>query len=241
MARPQKENGYTPIANEIIDNIIQLPLNGTQWRILAVIWRYTYGFSRKEHSVSEAFISKATGISKRFVSSELKKLIEQKIILITKPSTYIEPRILKFNKDYEQWYRTIVLQVNDSSTGEQKQASTVEQSFYSTDEQSFYQDKQKDKQKEKQKDICTKFIPPTVEQIRKYCKERNNSVDAEKWIDFYISKGWMIGKNKMKDWKAAVRTWERNNKQQGKKAAQSGNFKQRDISDIDDDKFYANT
>jgi hypothetical protein len=53
------------------------------------------------------------------------------------------------------------------------------------------------------------FIPPTLEEVTSYCKERNNSVDPQKWYDFYAAKGWMIGKNKMKDWKAAVRTWER--------------------------------
>ena len=54
-----------------------------------------------------------------------------------------------------------------------------------------------------------KFTPPTLEEVTEYCKERNNSVDANRFIDFYESKGWFIGKNKMKDWKAAVRTWER--------------------------------
>lgn len=60
----------------------------------------------------------------------------------------------------------------------------------------------------------TKFIPPTVEEVRAYCRERNNTVDAETFVDFYIGKGWMVGKNKMKDWKAAVRTWEKNRKQE---------------------------
>lgn len=54
-----------------------------------------------------------------------------------------------------------------------------------------------------------RFIPPSLEEVISYCKERNNSVDPQKWYDFYSAKGWMIGKNKMKDWKAAVRTWER--------------------------------
>lgn len=56
------------------------------------------------------------------------------------------------------------------------------------------------------------FSPPTLEEVKAYCKERDNKVNAEKWYDFYISKGWMIGKNKMRDWKAAVRTWEDNGK-----------------------------
>lgn len=53
------------------------------------------------------------------------------------------------------------------------------------------------------------FVPPTIEEIKDYCQERNNGVDAEKWYDFYASKGWMVGRNKMKDWKACVRTWEK--------------------------------
>ena len=55
-----------------------------------------------------------------------------------------------------------------------------------------------------------KFIPPTVEEVKAYCSERRNTVDAETFINFYESKGWYVGKNKMKDWKAAVRTWEKN-------------------------------
>lgn len=54
-----------------------------------------------------------------------------------------------------------------------------------------------------------KFIPPTVEEVRAYCQERGNKVDPQAFIDHYTSNGWMIGKNKMRDWKAAVRTWER--------------------------------
>ena len=56
------------------------------------------------------------------------------------------------------------------------------------------------------------FVPPSVDEVRDYCFERNNSVDPEEFVDFYTSKGWLIGKNKMKDWKAAVRTWERSSK-----------------------------
>ncbi len=54
-----------------------------------------------------------------------------------------------------------------------------------------------------------KFTPPTVEEVAAYCHGRNNGVDAEKFVDFYQAKGWFVGKNKMKDWRAAVRTWER--------------------------------
>lgn len=53
------------------------------------------------------------------------------------------------------------------------------------------------------------FVKPSFDEIKAYCKERSNTVDPQRFIDFYESKGWMIGKNKMKDWRAAVRTWER--------------------------------
>lgn len=57
----------------------------------------------------------------------------------------------------------------------------------------------------------TKFIPPTVEEVRAYCIQRNNSVDAQRFVDFYTANGWVQGKGKkpIKDWKATVRTWER--------------------------------
>ncbi len=60
----------------------------------------------------------------------------------------------------------------------------------------------------------TRFFPPTVEEVESYCFERGNKVDAQAFVDFYESKGWYVGKNKMKSWKAAVRTWEKNQKQE---------------------------
>jgi hypothetical protein len=56
-----------------------------------------------------------------------------------------------------------------------------------------------------------RFVSPTIEEVRDYCRERNNLVDPEKFVDYYSSNGWMVGKHKMVDWKAAVRTWEKNN------------------------------
>lgn len=61
-----------------------------------------------------------------------------------------------------------------------------------------------------------KFHKPTVEEINTYCRERNNRISAEEFFNFYESKGWLIGKSPMKDWKAAVRTWESKDKQNWK-------------------------
>lgn len=70
------------------------------------------------------------------------------------------------------------------------------------------------REKAKTKKVSNCFKPPSVEEIRAYCLIRNNNVDPEMFFDFYQSKGWLVGKVKMKDWQAAVRTWERNNKEQ---------------------------
>ena len=82
----------------------------------------------------------------------------------------------------------------------------------------------KDKEKDKEKDIKRKteqkekvagaprFVKPTVAEVSEYCKERGNTVNPESFVDFYESKGWKVGSNPMKDWKACVRTWEQRRK-----------------------------
>jgi len=85
----------------------------------------------------------------------------------------------------------------------------------------------------------TRFTPPSVDEVSDYCNQRNNSVDAETFIDFYQAKGWMVGKNKMKDWKACVRTWETNRKQRSK-PKQQGTIKDRSIEDALTDTSWAN-
>lgn len=57
-----------------------------------------------------------------------------------------------------------------------------------------------------------RFVKPTVEEVAAYCAERKNGVDAERFVDFYESKGWKVGNTPMKDWKAAVRNWENRDK-----------------------------
>lgn len=97
-------------------------------------------------------------------------------------------------------------------------------------------EKEKGIDKDKEKDINKKpkrFIAPTLEEVKNYCKERNNSVNPEKWISHYQSNGWKVGKNQMKDWKAAVRTWEGNSFGSAKPQSKHGKFEEQD--------YYANT
>lgn len=84
----------------------------------------------------------------------------------------------------------------------------------------------------------SRFTPPTLEEVETYCRERDNQVDANNFINFYKAKDWMIGKNKMKDWKAAIITWEsRDKKSQNTTKAKSNikfnQFPQREYSKDD--------
>lgn len=69
----------------------------------------------------------------------------------------------------------------------------------------------------------TRFQKPTLEEIQAYCQERGNSVDAQRFFDYYTANGWKVGKNPMKDWKATVRTWERSDSQKGSSYGQRSN------------------
>lgn len=75
--------------------------------------------------------------------------------------------------------------------------------------------KEKDKPKglSKKKVRDAEIIPPTYEMVKEYCDSRNNGIDPGEFIDFYTSKGWVVGKGKMKDWQACIRTWERKRKE----------------------------
>ncbi len=101
------------------------------------------------------------------------------------------------------------------------------------------QEEEKEEEKEKEKDSnknkAKRFVPPTVEQVATYCKSRGNKVDPQRFVDFYSAKGWMVGKNKMVSWEAAVRNWERDSRQtvSQKRNRVVNGYEQRSASEID--------
>ncbi|MFK7696418.1 replication protein [Paenibacillus sp. HJGM_3] len=101
MANVQPEHGYTKIADEILEQMARIKLSPTQYRILFVVWRYTYGFNRKQHELSLSFIQQATELDIRNIRRELKDLEERKIIF--QKVSGGQARVIQFNKDYEQW------------------------------------------------------------------------------------------------------------------------------------------
>lgn len=79
------------------------------------------------------------------------------------------------------------------------------------------------KEKEKEKEIAKRFLPPSIDEVKKFVAEKNYSVDPESFVAFYQSKNWFVGKNKMKDWRAAVVTWEKRNREFKKQTQPTNN------------------
>jgi len=180
MANPQVENGHVKIANELYEAIYSTNFNATQFKIIMCIIRYTYGFNRKSHNLLVSFISKAINISKRYVSDELNKLIKAKVILIDKDYTVTESRKLKLNKNYTEWegYRTVIHQMNNSSTGEHDFTTTDEHDFTTTDEEFFTQEIQiKDKYKDNDfKSVFDYYLTLDLIKHRAYTKDMQKAI-----------------------------------------------------------------
>ena len=66
-----------------------------------------------------------------------------------------------------------------------------------------------------------RFVPSAVEQVRAYCAERHNGIDPEAFVDYYAARGWVVGRSPMRDWQAAVRTWERKREAEGQKGEEN--------------------
>ncbi len=69
-----------------------------------------------------------------------------------------------------------------------------------------------------------RFTPPSVDEVEAYCRERGNNIDAQRLVDFYTASGWMRGKSPIRDWKACVRTWEKNGDERNGGKKNGGNY-----------------
>lgn len=114
----QPENGYTTIANELLEKLSQIKLSPTQYRLILIIWRYTYGFKRKTHKLSLTFLAEAINCDKRQIQRELKELSDKKIIFQNIESGRV--RLIGFNKHHSQWLNRTIGEIDngESDNGE---------------------------------------------------------------------------------------------------------------------------
>lgn len=175
----------------------ELKLKGNELLIYAII----YGFSQEDVQVfggSLQYLSDWTNISKQSVINCLKSLVDK---------GYIEKRdkIINNVKFVEYYSKNLNRVVKKLEWGSQK---TLPNNI------DIYNIDIKERNKDNKLSLLkngknNNFIKPTLEEVKSYCLERNNGVDAEYFINYYEAIGWKVGKNNMKDWKACVRTWER--------------------------------
>ena len=90
-----------------------------------------------------------------------------------------------------------------------------------------------DTEKEREQKDISKIIPPKIEWVDEYCRSRNNTIDANRFCDYYESNGWKVGSKKMKDWKACVRTWESREKERQEETYKNNNALETRISQVD--------
>lgn len=175
--------------------------------------------------VDEQTMKKALEI---FEELELVEILEDGTIFIPLAAENIgcESAWAEKKRQYRERQRTEEGQSEDksrTSQGQKEDLSDKSKSIEKEKEKDIELDKYKEKEKEREKgepssptlpEKKTRFVPPTLEEVKAYCDERQNGIDPQHFIDFYSAKNWFIGKNKMKDWQAAVRTWESRRKEE---------------------------
>lgn len=183
-----------------------LDLKGNELLIYAII----YGFSQSECSTfsgSLQYLAEWTNSTKQGVIKCLKSLVEKGYI--EKNENIING--VKFCEYYATEFNTLLNKVDypikQSLTPPIKQSLPNNIDNNNIDNIIYNNILEEQPKKETKKS----FTPPTLEEVTAYCMERNNGLDPQKFIDYYTAIDWHIGKNKMKDWKATIRTWERNN------------------------------
>lgn len=203
MKELQIENGnYTRITNPLIEELIKIPFKGCELAVALFIIRKTYGFQKKQDEISLTQFEKGLNRSRPAIVKALKNLQLVNVAKLVKVGdSRNSSNLWEINKYYDTWQLVKVAKLVKykqlTSKGYDKKLVKVPLHTKETI------------QKKYTKEID---IPPKIEEVKEYCLERKNDVNPDKWFDFYSAKGWLIGRNKMKDWKAAVRTWESGSK-----------------------------
>ena len=193
---PQLENGYLSIAsgekeNDLFMALIDARLNSTEYQCVLLVIRKTWGYKKKEDWISISQFCGYTHKKRRQVIVALSSLVHKKLLVrknaLGKMASY------SFNKIFTDWKPPVHKNapVQKSVLGLVHKNAPTKETI--TKEKEIY---------------IKKFQKPTMDQLTAYCTERGNSVDPKSFLDHYDTNGWMVGRSPMKNWEAAVRTWE---------------------------------
>lgn len=183
MASPKTKDGYSIIANELLKAIYRFPFSGQEFRIILWTVRNIYGWKGRKKTLptSIRIIAEELGMSVSTVAWSLNRLSTRGVIL------RVDRGALRINSNYEEWLTVLPMQLeltyNNKNPGSSKSSRNIS---------------------EKKENF-----PPSIEEVRAFCKGRNSSVDPDKFFKTYSEKGWISGKGQIKSWKSALCYWER--------------------------------
>ena len=186
--------------------INQFHLSGNELLVYAII----YGFSQQKdqkYNGTIQYLADATCSTKMTINRSLNSLIEKGLIIKSQK---------EFNNIIFNEYRANLQNVMGSNKmlwGEQQNV-TLARELINDKHEYIHEERNNNISNDIliKKETNSRFVPPTLDEVRAYCNERNNLVDPEAFIAFYQSNGWKVGKNPMKNWKSAIITWEKNDK-----------------------------
>jgi phage replication O-like protein O len=183
---------FTKIANDLLVAMCRAGLTSHEFRVFLSVIRLTYGWNKKDRKISLGDLSEVSGIQRQHVARAISRLTSKNMIK--------RNGVTGIQKDYDKWVLPNEVVPNGVVPNEVAEVLPNEVAEVLPNEVAPLLLKTKDNERQ--------WTHPSVEQVKAYCSERKNGIDPERFVDFYASKGWMIGKNKMKDWQACVRTWE---------------------------------
>ncbi len=175
---------------------------------------------------NNAKIEADLGISFKTLSTARNKLQQHGLIVLKTRNGYanVDYTLGKFPKVRDEVRDEVKDEVKDevgdevrTSKDKLNKNKTKREGMYSPATNNFFVGIDEDKPEEQPATVSYQtFVKPTVEEVEAYCKERGNRISAQKFVSYYQSNGWQVGRNPMKDWRAAIRAWEQNGFTDGK-------------------------
>ena len=204
MANPQIDNGYTKIANEVIEALAKTRIPGECMQVLWTIFRKTYGWNKKEDMISFTQISQMTGIKRQHVSRAISKLIDMKIVTKNGNSSI---NLYRFNKHYEEWVllpkKVTVLPKKVTPVPNNGDKSVTKKGYNKRKKETITKENNIDTREIKFRDTLTPFVEIYGEEMIKafydYWREPNRSKTKMRWEQ---EKTWDIN--------LRLKRWERN-------------------------------
>lgn len=220
MANPILEEGYTRIANELYKALYMAELSGSELRVVHFVLYNTYGYNRNTRTLTASYISKGTGISLRTLRTSLNSLVEYKVLFSI--GAKASAKMFGINKNYEQWIFKNGKKL-PKIKGTQKQAPPTEKRVHRVPEngeggtqktvpgvpENEYQ-YNTDNTRQNNSIQSSNSYPPTIDDVEKYCKEKNYTFDVNKFFLHYQSFDWKYKGQPIEDWKALADKWQNN-------------------------------